>query len=91
MSKARAHLFIKGRVQGVFFRAFTRSVAQKLGINGWVRNLYDSRVEAVFEGDRGLIEQTITECRKGPPGSYVQDIEVSWEEYSCMFEGFEIR
>lgn len=91
MNKARAHIFIKGRVQGVFYRAFTRNVAFKLGLNGWVRNLFDGRVEAVFDGDRGLVEQAITECRKGPSGSYVQNIEVTWEDYAGIPEGFKIR
>ena len=91
MNKARAHLFFEGRVQGVFFRAFTRNVAQKLGINGWVRNLYDGRVEALFEGSRDLIEQAIQECRKGPAGSSVRNIEVSWEESSGEYKDFEIR
>lgn len=91
MNKAKAHLFIQGRVQGVFFRAFTRNVAQKLGLNGWARNLYDGRVEAVFEGSLEVIELAITECKKGPPGSYVHDIEVTWEEYSGMPEGFAIN
>lgn len=63
----------------------------KLGLNGWVRNLYDGRVEAVFEGDRTLIERALLECRKGPPGSYVRDVDVDWEDYSGDLEGFEVR
>lgn len=52
----RVHLFISGRVQGVFYRAFTKEVADSLGLKGWVRNLRDGRVEAVFEGQRrGLL------------------------------------
>jgi len=91
MEKARAHLFIEGRVQGVFYRAFTRDLAAKLGLDGWVRNLYDGRVEAVFEGSRELIEQAILECKKGPPGSYVQDVDVTFEEYSGEKKGFDIK
>ena len=91
MKTVKAHLFIEGRVQGVFYRAFTRSVAAKLGLNGWVRNLYDGRVEALFEGSRDLIEQAIQECRKGPAGSSVRNIEVSWEESSGEYKDFEIR
>ncbi|MEJ2683074.1 MAG: acylphosphatase [Candidatus Sulfobium sp.] len=91
MEAARVHLLIEGRVQGVFYRAFTRSIAMKLGLNGWVRNLYDGRVEAVFEGDRTLIERALLECRKGPPGSYVRDVDVDWEDYSGDLEGFEVR
>ncbi len=91
MDRARAHLFIEGRVQGVFYRAFTRTLATRFGLNGWVRNLYDGRVEAVFEGNRELIEQAILECKKGPPGSYVQDVDVTFEVYSGEQKGFEIR
>lgn len=91
MGSARVHLLIEGRVQGVFYRAFTRSVAMKLGLSGWVRNLYDGRVEAVLEGDKGLIEQAVVECKKGPPGSYVRDVEATWVEYSGDLRGFEIR
>jgi acylphosphatase len=91
MDVARAHLFVKGRVQGVFFRAYTRSVAVKLGLNGWVKNFFDGRVEAVFEGDRTLIEKAIGHCRVGPPGAHVVDIEVTWEGYSGDEKGFEIK
>ena len=91
MKTAKAHLFIEGRVQGVFYRAFTRDLAARLGINGWARNLYDGRVEALFEGSRELIEQAIQECWKGPAGSSVRNIDVSWEEYSAESKSFEIR
>ncbi len=91
MEKARAHVFIEGIVQGVFYRAYTRNVASKLGLHGWVRNLYDGRVEAVFEGDRLLIEQAIAECRRGPSGSHVTEIDLKWESFSGDLQGFEIR
>ena len=90
MDAARAHLFIKGRVQGVFYRAFTRNVAMGFGLSGWVKNLYDDSVEAVFEGDRTLIEQAIQQCKTGPPGSHVSEIDLKWEEYSGNEKGFEI-
>jgi acylphosphatase len=91
MEKARAHLFIDGRVQGVFFRGFTRDLAARLGLDGWVRNLRDGRVEAIFEGGRNLVEQAIGECRKGPPSANVTDVDVKWEAYSGKSRGFEIR
>jgi len=91
MKTAKAHILIEGMVQGVFYRAFTRNLASKLVLNGWVRNLYDGRVEAVFEGSRELIEQAIQECRKGPAGSSVRNIDVKWEESSGEYKGFEIR
>lgn len=91
MKTAAAHLFIEGRVQGVFYRAFTRNLAARLGLNGWVRNLFDGRVEALFEGSRELIEQAIQECWKGPAGSSVRNIDVRWEESSAKYKGFEVR
>jgi acylphosphatase len=87
---ARAHLFFHGRVQGVFYRAFTLNQAVKLGIQGWVRNLYDGRVEAVFEGSRELIEEAVAACRKGPPGARVEEVEMIWET-PLGEQGFEIR
>lgn len=91
MAKARVHLFIEGRVQGVFYRAFTRESAARLGLNGWAKNLYDGSVEVVLEGDKGAIEEAIQECRKGPPGSSVQEVKVVWEEYLENYKGFEIK
>lgn len=89
--KARAHLYIKGKVQGVFYRAFTQEVADSLGLTGWVRNLPDRKVEAVFEGDRGLIEKAIMRCHEGPPYASVTDIEVTWENNLEGFNDFRIR
>ncbi len=57
MKKHRVHVWIKGRVQGVFFRAYTRDAAQLIGVTGWVRNLPDGRVEAVFEGESDKVER----------------------------------
>lgn len=91
MDTARAHLFIEGRVQGVFYRAFTRNVAIKLGLHGWVKNLYDGRVEAMFEGSRELIEEAVSHCKTGPLGSRVTDVDVNWETYTGEYKGFEIR
>lgn len=91
MSKARAHLLISGRVQGVFYRAFTREMASYLGLCGWVRNLPDGRVEAIFEGNKDMIEEAIRRCYSGPPGARVDDINVNWEEYKGEFQDFGIR
>ncbi len=91
MNKARAHLFISGRVQGVFYRAFTRDIAGGLGLNGWVRNLRDGRVEALFEGEKALIEKAIQSCYEGPPGAKVSHIDVNWEQYIGDQKGFFIK
>jgi len=91
MEAARAHLFIDGEVQGVFYRAFTSGIAYNLGLNGWVRNLRDGRVEAVFEGEKRLIEQAIKECYSGPSGASVSNIDVQWEAFSGAEKGFSVR
>ena len=91
MNEARAHIFISGRVQGVCYRAFTRELAYKLALNGWVKNLYDGRVEAVFEGKKNIVEFAIKECHVGPSGSRVTDIDVLWETFIGNQKGFEIR
>jgi acylphosphatase len=87
----RAHLFISGRVQGVFFRSNTRKKALELGLGGWVRNMNDGRVEAVFEGEESSIEKVITWCHQGPSYASVDDVEVSWEEFRDEFQTFSIR
>lgn len=84
-------MFIGGRVQGVFYRAFTREVANSLGLEGWARNLRDGRVEVVFEGRKELIEKAIRECYAGPPGAKVTNIEVKWEAYVGDEKGFGVR
>ncbi len=76
----RAHVFVSGRVQGVGYRYFTVNEARRLGVNGWVRNLPDGRVEAVFEGSRKLVEEIISWCHKGPTAAVVKDVAVEYEE-----------
>jgi len=78
-------------VQGVFFRAYTREWAKELGVKGWVRNLPDGSVEAVFEGEEGRVKELIERCRKGPPRAVVEDVQVRWEKYKGEFDDFEIR
>ncbi|MCW7077722.1 MAG: acylphosphatase [Canidatus Methanoxibalbensis ujae] len=81
METVRAHVFISGKVQGVFFRYATREEAVARGVRGWVRNLPDGRVEAVFEGERSAVEEMIAFCRRGPPAAKVSHVDVHWEEY----------
>ena len=87
----RVHLYISGRVQGVFFRARTKDTADRLSLSGWVRNLTDGRVEAVFEGNSDAIDQMIVWCRKGPPFSSVTSVELTEEPFTKEFTGFDIR
>ncbi len=89
--KVRAHVVVSGRVQGVFFRAETQEKAKELGLFGWVKNLSEGRVEAVFEGERAKVEQLVKWAQKGPPGAIVNDLDLSWEEYRGEFSNFEIR
>lgn len=88
--KVRAHIYVDGKVQGVFFRSETADLAQRLGINGWVRNLSDGRVEAVFEGEKEQVENQIEFCRSGPPGAFVQDLDVRWEDWRGEFLDFKV-
>ncbi len=86
----RAHVFITGNVQGVFFRSNTRSQAVMRQVTGWVRNLPDGRVEAVMEGESDDVKGLIESCRQGPPGARVDDIEIAWEKPAHKYKGFEI-
>jgi len=88
--KARVHVLIEGRVQGVFFRAATRDEAQALGLQGWVRNRADGRVEALFEGDRPVVENMLAWCRKGPPYAYVDHVEIDWQPYQGDLVDFRV-
>jgi acylphosphatase len=89
--RIRVHIFVSGRVQGVFFRHFTKSNAQELGVCGWVKNLPDGRVEAVFEGEETKVKRLLKLVKKGPPLSYVKKVELSFEEPKNEDSGFEIR
>ncbi len=87
--KTRAHVFISGKVQGVGYRYFTMRQAEKMGSNGWVRNLPDKRVEAVFEGSKAVVEEMIRWCHQGPPGAVVKEVVVEYEMPQEL-RGFEI-
>lgn len=79
-TRIRAHVYVSGKVQGVFFRATTESRAEKIGVDGWVRNLEDGRVEAVFEGPEDAVEEMVAFCEHGSPDARVENVEVSYEE-----------
>ena len=86
----RKRVYISGRVQGVYFRAYTRDAAKKCGVRGWVKNLSDGRVEAVFEGEYGAVEKILSWCREGSPHSSVSCIEIIDEPYLGEFKDFVI-
>ena len=91
MDISQAHVWISGRVQGVFFRHYTRVEALTRGLRGWVRNLPDSRVEAVFQGDKRSVEGMIQWCQAGPALATVKDVKSIWEQADQDFQDFEIR
>lgn len=86
----RARVRVGGLVQGVYFRAETQERARSLAIAGWVRNLPDGDVEAVFEGDGERVESLIAWCRRGPRGARVDAVSVEWEE-PVGERGFDVR
>ncbi len=87
---ARAQVLISGVVQGVFYRAYTRDQARARGLKGWVRNLPDGRVAAVFEGKREVIEDMLAWCRQGPPYAAVDEVQVNWQDYVGDLADFRI-
>lgn len=86
----RVHVYISGRVQGVWFRASTKRIADEYGLSGWVKNLPDGRVEAVFEGDEEAVKKAVKWCHQGPPGAVVEKVEVI-EEIPEGLSGFFIK
>lgn len=90
MLNTRAHVFVTGKVQGVYFRQNTQITAREHGVAGWVRNLPDGRVEAVIEGDEASVKKVVEWCRRGPPSARVDNIEIKNEKYTGEFSSFEI-
>lgn len=90
MNNVRVHVYISGRVQGVFFRHNTIKKAVELGLTGWVRNRFDGKVEAVFEGAPMQVNEMIQWCRKGEPPAKVTDVQEVWEEPTREFNSFSI-
>ena len=87
----RVHVLIFGRVQGVFFRTETKDYATFLDLTGWVRNLQDGSVEAVFEGGGNNVKRMIEWCKKGPSLAYVEKVKIIEEPYTGEFEDLRIR
>lgn len=90
MAKQRIHLFIKGQVQGVFFRQTTKVTAEKKNVTGWVKNLHDGRVEAVLEGNDVEVSEVVEWCHAGPANAVVDDVEIINERYKGEFSKFDI-
>lgn len=86
----RLHLFVAGRVQGVWFRDSTRQQATGLGVSGWVRNLPDGRVEAVYEGLAAAVQEMLAWTHRGPERASVASVEI-YDEEPIGERGFSIR
>jgi acylphosphatase len=86
----RAHMFVSGKVQGVFFRQHTRRQAVIHNVKGWIKNLSDGRVEAVFEGDESAVKAMLEFCRVGPKGASVTAFSMDWEPLRYEFGSFNI-
>lgn len=85
----QVRILVSGRVQGVFFRSRTKDVADKLGVTGWVRNLPDGRVEVLAAGEKHLLDQLISWCKKGPIFAEVRKVKVDWQAPKEFFDNFE--
>ena len=90
MNDTRAHVFVTGRVQGVSYRANTRDTAREVGIDGWVKNLDDGRVEAVFEGEEESVERLVEWCHSGSPAAEVESVDAEYGDPEGL-SGFEVR
>jgi len=88
---ASLRVVVHGRVQGVFFRDFTRNHARELGLTGYVRNLPKGQVEVVAEGDRERLGDLLGHLKTGPPAAIVETVEAGWFEYSGKYLSFEKR
>ena len=86
----RARVVISGRVQGVCFRSYAHSEAAQLDLTGWVKNRWDGKVEAVFEGDKANVEAMVRWCHRGSPYGHVTHVDVAWEKPTGKFDEFRI-
>jgi acylphosphatase len=88
--RVRAHVWVSGRVQGVYFRAYTEDEASFRKAAGWIRNTSDGRVEAVFEGKPAAVEALIAWCHRGSPAAEISAVDVTWEAPQGE-RGFRVR
>ena len=90
VSRARAHIVVSGRVQGVWFRGGAQAEARARGVTGWIRNRPDETVEAVLEGEEEDVKAVVAWCRRGPPGARVDGVEVTWLPWCGEFDAMRI-
>jgi acylphosphatase len=91
MAKSRVKVIVKGIVQGVNFRYYSQRQAAKFNVSGWVKNLPDGSVAAVFEGDEQDVEAMVQWCRRGPPSAHVTELIAQPEEYRGEFSSFSVK
>lgn len=91
MAAKRINAIVKGKVQGVFYREFTRREAEALGVSGFVRNLKDGSVEIIAEGEERQLKEFERKFRKGPLMAFITDVEMKEEQPTGEFDGFDIR
>ena len=91
MGKSRMKVIAKGIVQGVNFRYYTQRQAARSNVTGWIRNLPDGSVAAVFEGEEQDVEAMVQWCRQGPPSADVRELIAQPEEYRGEFTSFNVR
>jgi acylphosphatase len=91
VKKSVVNVRIRGFVQGVFFRASTKETADSLGLKGWVRNMPDGSVEALFEGETVEVKRAVKWCCAGPTGATVKNVDEKWGDYLGEYDSFEIR
>lgn len=89
--KVRARIFIDGNVQNVGFRYAAKTRADRFGIKGFIKNLSEGGVEALFEGEAGAVDRMIEYCKVGPFGAKIKEVEIRWEEYKNEFKDFQIE
>ncbi len=89
-TRRTVHIFIRGLVQGVFYRAWLEATAQAFGVTGWVRNRRDGSVEAVLQGPSGKVTDMLRRCEEGPPAARVKRVEILAEE-GDVYTSFEVR
>ena len=91
MINQRVRVFVKGKVQGVFFRQALKVKAKQNNVFGWVKNLIDGRVEAVLEGDEENINNLVEWCHGGPANARVEDVEIKNEQFTSEFSEFDVK
>jgi len=91
MANIRAHVVISGRVQGVFFRQYTKETAKELSVLGWVRNTADGNVESIFEGPENRVKELLLWCKQGPKLAVVDQVSVEYEQTTGEFTDFKIK